>query len=132
METNKKILIVDDTKNVRETLSDIFQEKGFKNVLTASNGKTGLDLAKKELPDVILMDIDMPNMPGGDAVAELQKSLNTKDIPVIFISGIVGKDKEGKEAVNIRGQWYPAIGKPFNHAVLIERIEEYTKRKVKP
>jgi len=126
MNTNKKILIVDDKKIVVETLLDIFREKGFKNVLTASDGKMGLDLAKKESPDLILMDIDMPNMSGGDAVAELQKNLDTMSIPVIFLSGIVGKDKEGKQAVNIRGRWYPAIGKPFNPAILLERIEVYT------
>ena len=129
MDISRKVLIVDDTANARETLSDIFHEKGFSRVLTAAGGRAGLELARKELPDVILMDIDMPDMNGGDVIAELQKHPETKDVPVIFISGLVHKDSEGRDGVNIRGQWYPAIAKPFKHKILFERIEEYiTKR----
>ncbi len=50
-----------------------------------------------------------------------------KHIAIIFISGMVTKDEEGKSYINIGGQSYPAIGKPLNPAILLERVEENTR-----
>lgn len=89
----KKIMIVDDERDIVEFCGRVLSKEGFE-VLTATNGKDCLIFAEKEHPDLILLDINMPEMDGGDIANILSLNQKTKDIPIVFLSGMVTKDEE--------------------------------------
>lgn len=78
------VLIVDDEKGIRETLSGIMEDEGYE-VLTASSGEEALSIAKDHLPDIVFLDIWMPDMDGLETLSKLKEIDN--NIPVIMISG---------------------------------------------
>lgn len=79
------ILIIDDSKMVLKITSDILA-KDQHNIITAKNGKDGIELARTGTPDLIILDIEMPDMDGYDVLKELKKDEITKNIPVIMHS----------------------------------------------
>jgi CheY-like chemotaxis protein len=79
------ILIVDDDKDVVELLRFISDRDGHR-ILTAGDGREGVDLAVKEKPDLVIMDIMMPELDGHAATLELSRQETTKDIPVIILT----------------------------------------------
>jgi len=85
------ILLIDDSKLVLKITSDILMKDGH-NVITAQTGKDGLDLAKTGNPDLILLDIEMPDIDGYDVLKELKKNDFTKNIPVIMYSSKTRKE----------------------------------------
>jgi CheY-like chemotaxis protein len=112
-----KILVVDDEKDVIEFCGRILSKEGFE-VLTANNGKDCLSLAEKWCPDLILLDINMPGMDGGDVSCILENNEKTKNIPIIFLSGMVTKDEEG----DIKGHLF--ISKSNSKEEIIKRIKK--------
>ena len=80
-----KILIIDDEKLVRTMLTDLLQIKGF-TVVSAEDGPTGLAAAKKEKPNVIILDVMMPGMDGFEVCETLKKDGATTTIPVIILT----------------------------------------------
>ena len=83
---NATILVVDDDPLNMEMISIILKQKSY-NFLYASNGDEGVSIARKQLPDAIIMDWEMPGLNGLDAVKLLKKESLTKDIPVIIATG---------------------------------------------
>ncbi|HLF17550.1 MAG TPA: response regulator [Candidatus Omnitrophota bacterium] len=119
----RKILIVDDNKDISELLSHKLKSEGF-NVSTLSEGQEVLKKAKDFMPDVILMDIVLGDIDGADCVRTLQEYQSTRDIPVIFLSGIVVEDEEETATkIKVGDRFYPAIGKPFNFKELMDKIK---------
>jgi len=112
-----KILVVDDEKDVLEFWMSILKREGFE-VLVAPNGKECLELATNNHPDLILLDINMPDMDGGDIEKCLSLDTKTKDIPVIFLSGLLTKDEER----HIRGRLY--ISKSNSQAEILVKIRK--------
>ena len=84
--TQRKILIVDDSAFEQRVLVDLLSELPYK-VSVAFNGLQGYQLALANLPDLILLDVRMPNMDGYTACRLLKANPVTQDIPVIFLSG---------------------------------------------
>ena|SRR5438128_2293692 len=80
-----RILIVEDNAENRDALARRLQRRGFE-VVFATDGKTGIDSARTEKPDLILMDMNMPNLDGWEATRQLKASEATKDIPVIALT----------------------------------------------
>jgi len=93
-----KILLVEDDTFLLEMYATKFELEGFE-VLTAEDGKKGLDMAGKEKPDIILLDILMPKMDGFTVLDELKKDKETEKIPVILLTNLGQKDdvKKGFE-----------------------------------
>jgi two-component system sensor histidine kinase/response regulator len=120
MENEKEsILVVDDTADNLRLLSVMLSERGYK-VRKALSGKTALNTIDAVPPDLILLDINMPNMNGYEVCRILKSQDKTKDIPVIFISAL--NDIHDKvEAFKIGGLDY--ITKPFQSEEVIARIE---------
>ncbi|HNV23616.1 MAG TPA: response regulator, partial [Candidatus Omnitrophota bacterium] len=85
---SKKILLVDDEKEIVQLLDKKLSQEGFE-VIKLSSGKEAVDKTKKYLPDLVLMDIMMPDIDGAEAVKLLQKDTLTRNIPVLFLSGIL-------------------------------------------
>ncbi|MBY0340212.1 MAG: response regulator, partial [Rhodocyclaceae bacterium] len=79
----KKILVVDDSATERHVLVTLLEGKGY-TIVTASNGEEGVAAAKRELPDLILMDVVMPGMNGYQATRTISRDDATKHIPVIM------------------------------------------------
>ncbi len=79
------VLIVDDEESLVKVLERKFKEEGIE-VLTASNGREGLDTALSEHPDVILLDIMMPEMDGFDVMRHLQEDDWGKNVPIILLT----------------------------------------------
>src|SRR3989344_6299492 len=87
MANNAKILLVEDEKSLVEMYSLRFKESGFE-LLVAEGGLAVLELARKELPAVILLDIMLPKMDGFAVLADLKKDAKTKNIPVLLLSNL--------------------------------------------
>jgi CheY-like chemotaxis protein len=92
----KTILVVDDEKEIRDLIRErLAQEKEF-SVLTASGAQEALDISKTKKLDLILLDIAMPEMDGYALCERLKKEKNTKDTPIMFLTG---KDLEPKSII---------------------------------
>ncbi|MBF0203707.1 MAG: response regulator [Desulfamplus sp.] len=89
MENLKKIMLVDDDPSVTTLLKTKLDKTGRFNVVFTNKGKLALDLAKIEKPDLIVCDIEMPDMDGGDVARSLMDNEETKDIPILFCSSLV-------------------------------------------
>jgi sigma-B regulation protein RsbU (phosphoserine phosphatase) len=112
------ILIVDDDPTSRLILEAILQKEGFL-VLTAVNGREGRQMAEREQPDLIIMDIMMPEEDGLTACAALKSNIRTANIPVIFISVFDNVDSK-IAGFNIGGVDY--ITKPYQVLEVVARV----------
>ncbi|MGK0448894.1 MAG: DNA-binding response OmpR family regulator, partial [Polaribacter sp.] len=119
-----KILVIEDSKNIREEICEILQFEKFE-VIRAENGLQGLELAKKELPNLILSDISMPKLNGYQLLAELQKLPTTKSIPFIFLSA-KSELLDLRKGMNMGADDY--LVKPFNTEELITVVKNKLKK----
>ena len=119
MGKSKTVLVVDDEPITVELLEDILSHAGFK-VLKAYNGRDCLDSVKKSKPDLILLDIMMPDMSGWDVFTRLQR--DHKDLRVIFVSAIE-VSAERLEALKKHGL-KDYITKPFEPDDLLARVKK--------
>jgi CheY-like chemotaxis protein len=84
--SRKRILIVDDEDDIREVAQVSLELVGDYDVLTAANGRDGLEQARSARPDAILLDVMMPDMDGPSTLAQLREDPDTRDIPVVFLT----------------------------------------------
>jgi DNA-binding response OmpR family regulator len=89
----KSILIVDDEKGILDSLSGLLRRNGY-GVNVADTGKEGLALAKKENPGLIILDLMLPDIDGTDVAVELMHDPVTRNIPIIFLTGVLTKDEQ--------------------------------------
>ncbi|MBF0573199.1 MAG: response regulator [Desulfamplus sp.] len=89
MEDLKKIMLVDDDPSVTTLLKTKFEKTGKFNVVFTNKSKQALDLAKTEKPDLIICDIEMPGVDGGDVARAIFDAEDTKNIPLLFCSSLV-------------------------------------------
>ena len=121
---SKKILVVDDEPDILFTVSQMLEMSGYE-VIRANNGKECIELIKNnhEKPDLVLLDIMMPEVSGWDVAAKLKETSDWKEIPIVFLTAkgdvmSVGMGKLASEDY---------IVKPFNITDLKERIEKILK-----
>ncbi|MEE9913319.1 MAG: response regulator [Deltaproteobacteria bacterium] len=123
MEKPIHILAVDDEDSftffVKLNLQT-YKERLFK-VTTANSGSEGLKLARAVGPDLILLDVMMPDMSGAEVAEELLLDARTKNIPIIFVTALVKKDEVAKESGQLGGREF--IAKPVGKEELISRIK---------
>ena len=125
----KKILVVDDEKKIRELLEMRLASEGYEVVL-GQNGEEGVELAKRHLPDAIIMDVMMPRMDGADAVRLIQEDPATKHIPVLFLTSIITREEEQGQAFGIQldASKHKFMAKPFDTPALLEEIRKMIAR----
>jgi len=113
-----KILVIDDLPENVFLLQDRLEHEGYE-VITAYDGKTGIAKAKNELPDLILLDVMMPDITGIEVCKILVEEPNTSNIPIILVTAKAGAEdtKEGLEAGA-----FDYVKKPFNRVELLARI----------
>ena len=83
----KKILFIEDESALQKTFGEVLKQEGYE-MISALDGETGLRLAKSEKPDLILLDLILPKMPGFDVLKKLKEDNETKDIPVIVLTNL--------------------------------------------
>ena len=114
----KNVLIVDDSATDTHLLSEMLKKNGY-SILTATSGEEAINKAKKDKPDLILMDIVMPGMSGFEATRAITKDPETASIPVIVCST---KGQETDKAWGLRQGAKDYIVKPVAEKVLMEKI----------
>lgn len=117
------ILIVDDTPANLRLLSHVLSKNGY-NFLEASNGKEAVQIAKEHEPDLILLDIMMPDMNGYEVIKEIKSDKLIQDVPIIFLSSLTDTDDK-VEGFKSGGVDY--ITKPFQKEETLARINTHLK-----
>jgi DNA-binding response OmpR family regulator len=115
----KKILVVDDEKDVLLTLEKRLTAEGY-SVITTTKSTNAIALAKSQHPDIIILDIVMPGMDGGEVAAKLREHPLTRSIPVIFLTALLSKTEEYQENRMIGSNI--TFAKPFDTEELLARI----------
>ena len=123
MEKPIRILAVDDEESFTFFVKLNLESNAIHDfkVMTANRGEEGLKLAKIYKPDLILLDVMMPDMSGAEVAEELLLDDRTKNIPIIFITALVKKDEVKKDSGMVGGREFMA--KPVSKEELIKRIE---------
>lgn len=121
MEKNKKILIVDDEPDALMMLEMRLSHAGY-TVLKAENGKAAITVARVEHPDLIVLDILLPDMNGEEVAEELKSNPKTRDIPVMFLTCLFTKKEESRDGHKVSGNVF--FAKPYNPEELLVEIEK--------
>ena len=122
--SRKRILLIDDEDDIREVAMLALETAGDYDVVTAAGGRKGIETATMFRPDLILLDVMMPELDGPSTFGLLQQSEETRHIPVIFLTAKVqAGDKRSLLALGARG----IIAKPFDPLLLPEQVLEILK-----
>lgn len=118
-----KILVIEDEKEIRENLEDLLSDKY--EVLVASGGREGLEIALRELPDIVLCDVTMAGVTGHNVLTGLRSNPTTANIPFIFLTARVSKD-DMRLGMELGADDY--LTKPFTRKELLSAITARLKR----
>lgn len=119
----KKALVVDDNAKNLMLEKDLMDVAGFE-VFVAENASSAIAIAKKEKPDIIILDVRLPDMRGTEAARILRQDKETCDIPIVFVTASVMA--EGREALKgITNSGF--IGKPINTRTFAKEISRFIK-----
>jgi len=120
----KTVLIVEDTKDYAENLRVILLQAGY-NVVVALDGKEGLEQAIHIKPDLILMDLLMPEQDGVETTIKIKENESLKNVPVIFLTAVTsGEDV----TTSVNGKDIFTISKMVNQEKLLNKIREYLEK----
>ena len=123
-----KIMVVDDEPDVVDLVKLVLESDGFK-VVTAYSGKEALEKIGKEMPDLVLLDIMMPQMDGWEVYSRIRANPKTKDIPVAMLTA---KSQSIDKMIGLHVvQVDDYITKPFGRSELLERVKRILKEKGK-
>ncbi len=125
----KTVLIVDDEPDIVSYLEMILQDNGYET-LTAANGNEALEMARSKKPDLVTLDISMPEASGTRFYKELKTDPETKDIPVIIVTAVTGMggDKHAYEKFISNRSLVPApegyFPKPIDREAFVKSVKE--------
>jgi CheY-like chemotaxis protein len=114
-----KILVAEDERDIRDLIAFTLRFAGH-DVVTAADGAEALEMAPKEMPDLILMDVRMPRMTGYEACEKMKLNESIRDIPVVFLSA-KGQDSEIQTGLSVGAAEY--LLKPFAPDELTQRVK---------
>lgn len=125
-----KILIVEDEEVICKAYADELRDEGFA-ILIAKNGHVGLELALREKPDLILLDILMPVMDGLTMMDTLrQKDLYGKNVPIILLTNLSASEEKIMQAITKNEPAYYLVKSDWDLSSVVEKIKERLARKV--
>jgi DNA-binding response OmpR family regulator len=119
----KTILIIEGNSNFLDNLTEYFEREGF-NVIGATNGRTGIDIARKSMPDLIICDFFVPVLNGLEVLTSLLSRHETYNIPFIYSTSMPEK-KESLEAIKLGADKY--FPKPYHLEVLLATVKNLIK-----
>lgn len=117
---SKKVLICDDEPFILESVKHVVKREGF-DTITAEDGLKGLDLAKREIPDLMILDVMMPGKTGYEVCKILKSDSGTKDIFVIILTA---RGQELDEKLGLEAGADEYMTKPFSPRKLRQRLHE--------
>jgi DNA-binding response OmpR family regulator len=124
IELDRRIVYIEDEQEMIDLVRLILNRKGFE-VIGANGGREGLDLVRQESPDLVLLDLMMPDMDGWDVFQQMKADENTRDIPVIVVTA---KAQNIDRVLGLHiAKVNDYISKPFSPQELIESIEQVLK-----
>jgi DNA-binding response OmpR family regulator len=115
---NDKILIVDDEPNIVSMLADELSDAGY-DKQTTDNGRDALEAARHDHPDLMLLDVQMPQLDGFEVASRLKADPATASIPIIMLSAMEGR---GARVIGLESGAEEYLSKPFDPAELLARI----------
>jgi len=119
----KRAVVVDDNANNLMLEKDLLEVAGFE-VFVAENASDAITIARKEKPDIIVMDVRLPDMRGTEAARILRQDKETSGIPIVFVTAsVMGEGRE--EIINITNSGF--IGKPINTRTFAKEISQFIK-----
>lgn len=117
----KTVLIIEDNLEIRENLEELLELNGY-SILTAKNGKEGIDIINLQFPHMIICDIMMPEVNGYEVIHTLKSNIKTKDIPFVFLTASIER-KEIEQAASFGASAY--ILKPFEPEELLKIVNQW-------
>jgi DNA-binding response OmpR family regulator len=117
----KTILLVDDERDILNSLSSFLKRNGY-GILTADNGQEGLRLAKDGKPDLIILDLVLPDIDGSDVAVGLLADPATRKTPLIFLTGVLTQAEQEKYGRIIANRCI--IAKPFRPEEILALVKE--------
>ena len=118
---SKKILIADDETDIVETLQFMLEVEGFE-CLTAYNGEDALNLAKREMPDLLILDVMMPKINGYKVCRLLKFDAKYKNIPILMVTA---RSQEEDKMIGVETGPDEYITKPFEINDVVEKVKKY-------
>ncbi len=126
----KTILVVDDSPVMQKLTEKTLKNNNF-TVYAAYSGEECLSEAKSKLPDIILMDVILPDSNGKEIVEKLRTDPDTKDIPIIFTTNTLSLEADdGSQVFEVDGQEYRAFAKPLHYRKLVSAIRKEINRSI--
>jgi len=125
-----KILVVDDDDRVLQMLKIGLEKSGPYEVLAEGDPKLAKGAAQDFRPDVIILDVIMPEMDGGAVASEIRQDNSMRDVPIIFLTGILEQNEAAMRGGKLGSD--PVIAKPVDIHTLIERIEKCLAKRSRP
>ena len=116
---SKRILVIDDDANLNKLLKVCLEEAGPYEVDSETRAEQALSKTREFKPDLILLDVVLGDMDGGEVASRIKDNPETKDIPIVFLTGVVTEDEV--QGGSIGG--YPFLAKPVSTDKLIQKIE---------
>ena len=129
MATRKRILVVDDEPDMTLMIRLNLHKTGRFDVWEENDATRALSMARQVRPDLILLDVMMPEMDGGDVLIQLKDDPNLAKVPVIFLTATVLKEEIKNKGGTIGG--HPFIPKPFQMKTLLDAIDNSLNQPVK-
>jgi len=117
----QKVLVIDDDIISQNLLRSTLSQAGY-SVIVASDGDEGIKKAAEELPGLIILDIMMPGMDGGEVAGVLKNDPETKKIPIVFLSSLV---TESNKKANSKKDTITYLSKPYNRDDLLNEVKKY-------
>ncbi len=117
----RRILIADDNAGDLSVLEEVLAQAGYE-VITACDGRDALRLAVENRPDLIILDVFMPEMAGGLVRLSLKEETETSEIPVIFLSCLFSEQEIAGQDIMFGD--CPRLGKPYEKAKLLKAVEK--------
>ena len=116
---SKRILVIDDDANLNKLLKVCLEEAGSYEVGSETRAEQALSKTREFKPDLILLDVVLGDMDGGEVASRIKDNPETKDIPIVFLTGVITEDEV--QGGTIGG--YPFLAKPVSTDKLIQKIE---------
>ena len=118
----KNIMVVDDEPMVTEVLKKLLEKVGYSNFIEVHDGEQALQKIKNKAPDLLILDMKMPNMSGYEVIGRLKENIETKDIPILIVSAYEVEIDKLKEYIKKKA--IPVLGKPIDMGQL-EKLVNY-------
>ena len=126
----KRILIVDDEVSLSQILRLNLEQSGDYEVAVANSGTEGLEAALTFKPDLVLLDLMMPDMDGTDVAARLEEDPRTRDIAIVFVTAVAQREEVGAGGAMIGGR--AVLAKPVEASEVIDMIQRQLARRPSP